>query len=116
MVVEQRTYTFLPGQATRFLQVYEAEGMAVQLRHLERLVGYYVSEIGALNQTVTLWAYDDLGERERRRRALSEDPAWQVYLEKVRPMMLAQESQILAPATFFQAPLTRMIEANRRKS
>ena len=90
--------------------------MAVQLRHLERLVGYYVTEIGVLNRTVTMWAYDDLGDRERRRKALFDDPLWQAYLAKVRPLMLAQETQILAPAAFFAAQLEQMAEANRRKS
>ena len=58
------------GQTGEFLKVYEQEGRAPQTRHLGQPVGYYVSEIGTLNQVTTLWAYGSLDERVERRRAL----------------------------------------------
>ena len=63
MFVEQRLYTCAPGQTGEFLRVYEREGRAPQMQHLGQPVGYYISEIGTLNQVTTLWAYGSLDER-----------------------------------------------------
>lgn len=101
MLVEQRTYTTQPGKVREYLALYEAEGLPIQLRILGRLVGYYRSEIGSLNQVVHMWAYTDLLEREQRRAALLADPDFMAYVRKMLPLLVSQESRILAPAPFF---------------
>jgi hypothetical protein len=100
MIVEMRTYTLHPGQAAGYLKLYEAEGLATQTRILGRLVGYYSTEIGNVNQVVHLWAYDSFEERLKRRAALFADPTWLAYIPKVREMIVTQESKILNPAPF----------------
>jgi len=101
MIVEQRTYTTHPGKVREYFELYESEALAIQRRILGRLVGYYRSEIGALNQVVHMWAYEDLVERERLRAELLADPAFQAYFRKVSPLLVSQESRILVPAPFF---------------
>ena len=108
MLVEQRTYTFHPGRLAEFMRMHEAEGLALHMKYLGRLVGYYVSETGVLSQTVMLWAYDNGLDRERRREALFADPAWQDYLAKVRPLMAVQESRLLKPAPVFRERLEQI--------
>ena len=105
MFVEQRLYTCAPGNTGEFLKVYENEGRASQMRHLGQPIGYYVSEIGMLNQVTTLWAYGGLDERVERRRKLFQDPAWNTYLTKARPLLTTQETRILVPAPFFNERL-----------
>ncbi|MCK9511128.1 MAG: NIPSNAP family protein [Pigmentiphaga sp.] len=102
MLVEQRTYTTVPGKWRDYLALYEAEGMAIQQRILGRMVGYYTSEIGELNQIVHMWAYQDLNERAERRAALMADPQWLAYVAKMMPLLVRQESRILTPARFFK--------------
>lgn len=102
MLVEQRTYTTHPGKWRDYLALYEAEGMPVQQRILGRLVGYYTSEIGELNQIVHMWAYESLDERAERRATLMADPHWQSYVKKMLPLLVRQESRILLPTRFFQ--------------
>jgi NIPSNAP len=102
MIVEQRTYTTLPGRVRDYLALYETEGLAIQKRILGRLVGYYRSEIGDLNQIVHLWAYSDLDERLQRRAVLLADPGFKAYVQKMLPLLARQESRILVPAPFFQ--------------
>ena len=58
MIVEQRTYTLHPGKVPEYLRLYQAEGMAIQTRILGRMVGYFTTEIGPLNQIVHMWGYD----------------------------------------------------------
>lgn len=100
MIVEQRTYAIVPGKLGAYLALYEAEGLEVQAGHLGRLLGYYTSDIGPLNQVVHLWAYEDLNDRARRRESLFKDQAWLAYLDKIMPLILRQDSVVLTPAPF----------------
>lgn len=101
MLVEQRTYTTHPGRLRDYLALYEARALAIQLRILGRMVGYYHSEIGELNQAVHLWAYRSLDERAERRAALLADEGFQAYVREMLPLLVRQESRILRPAPFF---------------
>lgn len=100
MLVEHRTYTLPHGKMDEYLARYERYGLPVQLRHLERLLGFYVSEIGPLNQVVHLWAYDSLADREQRRLRLEADPQWHEFRRINAGSFIAQEVKILRPARF----------------
>jgi hypothetical protein len=100
MIVEQRTYQFQPGAVPRFMALYQAGPLALQRRVLGNLLGYFVTEIGGLNQTVHLWGYDSLDERTRRRAALAAEPVWQAFLAQALPLLVAQDSRILLPTAF----------------
>lgn len=102
MLVEQRTYTTHPGKWRDYLALYEAQGLAIQRRILGRMVGYYRSESGVLNQIVHMWAYEDMNERAERREALMADADWRAYVVRMLPLLQSQQSQILLPAPFFQ--------------
>jgi len=102
MIVEERTYTTHPGQWREYLRLHEAEGLAIQHRILGRMVGYYHTDIGELNQIVHLWAYEDLNERAERRTRLMEDTAFCAYVARVLPLLQTQASRILKPAPFFR--------------
>ena len=113
MFVEQRLYTFAPGKSGEFNKLYEEEGRAAQERHLGRPVGYYYSEIGPLNQVMTLWAYATLNERVERRERLFNDPDWISFLAKARALVVTQETRILKPASFFNERLKEIVELGR---
>ena len=98
MIVEKRTYTLHIGKVAEYMKHYKAEGLAIQTRILPKMVGWFYSDIGELNQIVHMWAYEDLNERARKRKELGEDPGWQSYVAKIRPLVQRQESQILMPA------------------
>jgi hypothetical protein len=100
VIVEERIYTLHPGQAPEYLRLYAAEGLEIQRAILGRMVGYFSTEAGPLNQIVHLWAYRDLAERAERRARLGADPGWQAYLKKIRPLIVGQENKLLVPAAF----------------
>ena len=79
MYVEERIYTLQVGKAAEYFKNYEQFGLKVQLKHLPNLVGYYVTEVGALNLLTHMWAYESLDERDRCRAAMQADPDWQAY-------------------------------------
>jgi NIPSNAP len=113
MFVEQRIYTFAPGNAAEFLKTYEQQGRGPQTGALGQPVGYYVNEIGPLNQITTMWAYGSLDERVARREKLFADPAWTAFLKATRPLMTAQETRILKPAPFFEQRLAAIAGLGR---
>jgi hypothetical protein len=102
MIVEHRTYTFRPGSVDGWLKKYEAEGLPIQKRHLNRFLGLYVSEIGTLHTTVLMWGYDSLADREARRAAMYADPAWQEFIAGIWDLgaIQRQEVMIMNPAPF----------------
>lgn len=100
MIYEERSYRLKPGAVPQYLRLVEQEGIAIQQGHLGRLVGYFHTEIGTLNQVVHIWAYDSLDERERRRALLWQDPAWQAFIPKIQALIETMESRILKPAAF----------------
>ncbi|HEX2018161.1 MAG TPA: NIPSNAP family protein [Aurantimonas sp.] len=104
MFVDERIYTLHAGKVPTFLKLYEEEGMAVQTRILGKMVGYYFTDIGPLNQIVHMWGYDSLDDRYERRKALQAAPEWQAYAEKMRPLVTHVENKILVPAPFFKVP------------
>lgn len=102
MIVEQRTYTLKPLRTRDFLALYERAALPLQKTYLGHLVGFFVSEVGPLNQVVHLWAFDSLAERERRRKAMEEDPLWPGYVEALRELdvILEQETKMLRSVSF----------------
>jgi hypothetical protein len=100
MIVEERIYTLYPGKAAEYLKQYQEEGLEVQTRILGRLVGYFTTEIGPLNQVIHMWGYDNFEERTRRRAELFKDATWLGYVAKIQPLILKQESKILLPTPF----------------
>jgi NIPSNAP protein len=100
MFYEIRTYRIKTGAVPAYLKLVEEDGIELQKRYLGQLVGYFFSEIGALNQIVHIWAYPSLDERERRRTALAEDKAWQAFAPKIQALMEEMENKIMKPARF----------------
>jgi NIPSNAP len=100
MIIEHRTYTVAQGRMEEYLALYERAALPLQLKYLGHLVGFFVSEIGPLNQVVHLWRYDSLADREARRARMNADPEWRAYVKSIAGMFVNQESKILTPARF----------------
>jgi hypothetical protein len=111
MYVEERVYQVVPGGAAEYLKNYEQFGMAVQLKHLPHMLGYYFTEVGDLNLVVHMWAYDSLDQREKCRAAMQADPGWKEYLPKNRPLMVSQKTRVMKCAPFFVERLKKMLAA-----
>lgn len=105
MLIDHRTYTLLPGAVAEYFRLYEAEGLAIQRKHLVNMIGYFSTESGPLNQVIHMWAYRDAGDRETKRAALQADPGWQAYVKKIRPLIVRQKTKLLVPAPFSRIPL-----------
>ena len=95
MIIEHRTYSFRPGTVDGWMERYERDGLPIQKRHLGRLLGIYVSEIGRLHRVVLIWAYESLAAREERRAAMVADPAWHEYIRSVWQLDAIQHQDVM---------------------
>ena len=71
MIVEERIYTIQPERMKEYLALYESEGFPIQKKVL-RMLGYFQTEIGVLNQVVHLWVYDSMEDRSRKARRIAD--------------------------------------------
>lgn len=100
MIVEQRVYTVIPGKVPKLLQSYESMGYPIAKQKLGKMLGYFYSEVGALNRIVHMYGYESFEQRLAKRAEIAQDPEWQAYVTKARAMITAQENTILIPAKF----------------
>lgn len=102
MIIDHRTYTFRPGAMKQWLYKYETEGLPLQKKYLGEFLGLFTTEVGNLHQVVFMWAYESMGDRERRRAAMEADPAWQKFIGEIWMLEIiqAQEIRLLRPASF----------------
>ncbi len=99
-IVDMRTYTIRPRGLPEYLKLFEDMALPVMVRYIGAPVGYYISEIGALNQVVHLWGFDSLADMEARRAARNADPAWPEYLAASAHLVMAQEDRIIRRVVF----------------
>ena len=78
MVYEMRVYTVQPGKVGELQTLFEKEGLPV-IKEYSKLVGWWSTEIGPLNQVIHLWAYNDHGHREQVRAAQNAEPRLAAY-------------------------------------
>ncbi len=100
MIIDHRTYNIKPERIKEYLNIFETEALPLQLKYLNYYLGYYVTEIGPQDQLIPLWGYVDYADMEERRNARNADPAWQVFIEKTRDMVISQDTKIIRPTAF----------------
>jgi len=92
---ELRTYTVIVGKMSEVTDLYTREGWPAIARHPPRLVGYFTGDIGALNQLVHLWKFEDDADRRAFWKGIFSDPAFMAFAGKLRPLLLSQENKLL---------------------
>src|SRR3984893_6049840 len=100
MIYEVRTYTLRPGTVAEFEERY-AKRLPLREKH-SKLGAFWHTEFGPLNQVVHVYPYDDLQHRTRVRAAMAQD-AQRNALPGGQDLIVAQEAEIMNPATFMRA-------------
>lgn len=98
MILEHRAYTMQIGLLERFYELQVERGFDAIAPVLDRLIGYFSTVDGPLEQVVHLYAFDSLEDWRERLHGLYGIPELEPYFEKVRPIMLKQENHVLLPA------------------
>lgn len=96
MIYELRTYTLKQGSVPEVAKNSGAVGRDIRKDDYGKLEGYWVTEIGPLNQVMHLWSYKDLNERARLRGELAKNPRWNSeYVPLIRPNLVRQDIRLL---------------------
>jgi hypothetical protein len=103
-IYELRTYTVIVGKMAEVVSLYEREGWPAVDKHPKRLVGYFTGDIGAMNQLVHLWKFEDDADRRAFWRGIFGDPEFMAFAAKLRPLLLSQENKLLLNAPWGPRP------------
>jgi hypothetical protein len=99
-VIDLRIYTIRPRGMPQYLRLVEELALPVARRHFGEPLGYYVTQIGPLNQVVHLWGFESLADLEQRQAAVAGDPEFAKYLAATEGLVVAQEDRIMRPVEF----------------
>ncbi len=106
MLHELRTYTFRAGQAAGAAKNSGTIARDIRGDDYGKLEGYWLPEVGPLNQVMHLWSYESFEHREERRKALSQNERWtKEYLPLMRPIILRQDIRLLNPMVGINPPV-----------
>ena len=94
---EFRTYTFGPGGIPKVIEAWSPK-VAARAAHSPLIFAGY-TEIGPLNQWVHVWAYKNMGERERLRGEATKSGLWPPPRDP-STVVHRQESTFAIPAKF----------------
>eukprot|EP00760_Papus_ankaliazontas_P035898 PhM_4_TR8073/c0_g1_i1/m.49587 len=93
-IFELRTYNVSPQHFPSFM-IHTANFLHLRVKH-SKLLGYWSTEIGGVNQVVHIWAYDSLTHRRHVRDTLVRDQQWfNSYMSIMRPMLVSQDNSLL---------------------
>ena len=99
-VIDLRIYTIRPRGMPQYLKLFEELALPFALKYLGEPLGYYVTQIGPLNQVVHLWAFENLADMEQRQASLAGDAGFAKYLAATDGLVIAQEDRIMRTVEF----------------
>src|SRR5437762_11788273 len=95
MIYELRTYTVKPGTLGDMVKAASPVSRGIRGDDFGKLEGYWLTEIGPLNQALHMWSYNSCEERARLRAALASNPRWTgEYVPLVRPPLIGQDARL----------------------
>jgi hypothetical protein len=107
MINELRIYTLKAGMAPEVAKNSGNVARDIRGDNYGKLEGYWLTEIGPLNQVVHLWSYESLNDRQRLRAELQKNKRWtEEYLPLIRPHLLRQDIRLLNPMAPLVKPAT----------
>ncbi|MEO1293810.1 MAG: NIPSNAP family protein [Pseudomonadota bacterium] len=95
---ELRTYTLHVGKMSEAVTLYKTEGYPALSQHPPKLIGYFTGDVGAMNQILHLWRFDDDADRRAFWDAVFADPAFMEFARQFRPLILTQENKLMLNA------------------
>lgn len=100
MIIDLRTYTYLPSKFRKFLQGYQEVGFALTSKHLGKTLGVFRSESGVQNRTFQFFIYEDHDHRDRCRAGMLADPAWGQFVKMDSDALVQQANMLLRPTDY----------------
>ena len=105
MIYDMRIYDLKPGSVPQYMAAVRELALPIRQDYGVKLVGWYFTEIGPLNQVVHIWAFRDFQHMEQAKQQFRGDPRWTgQYLPRVTDLIVAQRNQLMQAADFSPEP------------
>ena len=103
---ELRTYTLQVGKMAEAATYYTELGYPALVKggHAKKLVGYFQSDVGTINQLVHMWKFSDDADRRTHWAGVFADADFMAFAAKFRPLVLTQDVKLLLPAAWGPHP------------
>lgn len=96
MIYELNTYTLKTGSAPEVSKISGSVGRDIRGDNYGKLEGYWITEIGQINQVMHLWSYASFDERSRLRGELAKNERWQQeYLPLLHAKLIRRDVRLL---------------------
>ena len=103
-IYELMTYHVTVGKMAEVVKLYATEGWPALEKHPQRLVGYFTGDVGALNQLVHLWKFEDDADRRAFWAGVMADNDFLAFVAKLRPLLQSQNNQLMMAAPWGPHP------------
>ena len=101
-IYELRTYTLFVGKIQEASEIYKELGTPWINKFKKNLVNYYLGDIGALNQIIHIWKFEDDNDRRRLWKQIFSDEDFIKFAAKFRPLVLNQENKLMTQAPWVE--------------
>ena len=103
-IYELRTYNVTVGKMAEVVSLYKNEGWPALAKHPQKLVGYFTGDIGALNQLIHVWKFEDDADRRAFWAKVFSDADFMAFAGKLRPLLQSQENKLMLSAPWGPTP------------
>lgn len=103
-IYELRTYGVTVGKMAEVVELYKTQGWPALAKHPQRLVGYFTGDVGALNQLVHLWKFEDDSDRRAFWAGVFADAEFMAFARQLRPLLHSQDNKLMLAAPWGPAP------------
>jgi hypothetical protein len=103
-IYELRTYQVTVGKMAEVVNLYKTQGWPALEKHPKKLVGYFTGDVGAINQLVHLWKFDDDADRRAFWAGTGADADFMSFVAQLRPLLQSQQNKLMMAAPWGPAP------------
>lgn len=97
-IFELRTYTLHVGKLGQAIQIYNELGWPALKKYNENIVRYFIGDVGALNQIIHVWQFEDDNNRRELWKTIYADKDFIKFASEFRPLVLSQENKLMTAA------------------
>ena len=103
-IFELRTYTLHVRKLSKAIEVYKDLGWPALQKYKKNIIRYYIGDVGALNQIIHIWQFEDDNARRELWKIIYKDKDFIKFASEFRPLVLTQENKLMtaAPWTPYQ--------------
>ena len=110
-IYELRTYTLYVGKLNEAIDIYLNYGWPAIKKYEKNLIKYFIGDIGALNQIIHVWQFDDDNHRREVWKKIFSDEDFLKFASKLLLELNPQITNIFSIdcGSFFTKDLARVI-------